>query len=633
MRIKSGKKNIGKRGRRAIACVLTLCLVTGAAAFAAPVYAASDYSYTSPFNGTSYTHNSKYAGNLIVNGIDTSYWQSEKSDYTSAKAAGVDFAIMRVTYTSYSKNFTLDIDSKFATSFSKARKAGIMTGVYVFSQAKSASEAVKEANFAINRLKTLGIGPEDLNLPVYMDYEFAGPKSGSNKGRLYGLSKSTATEAARAFCTTIRNAGYRPGIYASTSFYNSYIDTSKIENDVDLWCAQYNYRCTYGKKYSTWQYSSTAKINGILSTITGKVGACDVDFMYVDKTPSAGSFDIYGPTEYNYTGKLIKPKFEIYDGDKLLVEGRDYNIGGIRNIETSTGKAYAYIHGLGNYMGYALVPITIGKGYAAHVGLDKCVDSNGELIFGNRIVERVVPIEPEVTDETEESTGAEEDAETPAEEPEEEPAEEIIYEPMYDMDIGMNTYGGYVRNVPSGLTLAEFREALDFYGDAHDSDAYRFEVANSKGSEITDRTVVKTGMILRIYKGSTLLGTADIAVDGNTLNVPATNNLERYKAPTKPIIIKKTSVKRLVRSKKAFSVRVKELKASQADGYQVRYSLKKNMSKAKIKTISTSSSKVSKKITKLKSKRRYYVQVRAYKKINGKTYYSNWSSKKSIKTK
>lgn len=39
------------------------------------------------------------------------------------------------------------------------------------------------------------------------------------------------------------------------------------------------------------------------------------------------------------------------------------------------------------------------------------------------------------------------------------------------------------------------------------------------------------------------------------------------------------------------------------------------------------------KIKKLTKKKRYYVQIRTYRKAYGSTYYSGWSGKKSIKTK
>ena len=66
-------------------------------------------------------------------------------------------------------------------------------------------------------------------------------------------------------------------------------------------------------------------------------------------------------------------------------------------------------------------------------------------------------------------------------------------------------------------------------------------------------------------------------------------------------------------------------------GYQIRYSTKSNMSGAKYVTAKKTSK--SKKIKKLSRKKTYYVQVRTYMKKNGVTYYSSWSSRKSVKTK
>ena len=40
-----------------------------------------------------------------------------------------------------------------------------------------------------------------------------------------------------------------------------------------------------------------------------------------------------------------------------------------------------------------------------------------------------------------------------------------------------------------------------------------------------------------------------------------------------------------------------------------------------------------KKITKLKAKKKYYVQVRTYKTVSGKNYYSSWSKVNAVKTK
>ena len=91
-----------------------------------------------------------------------------------------------------------------------------------------------------------------------------------------------------------------------------------------------------------------------------------------------------------------------------------------------------------------------------------------------------------------------------------------------------------------------------------------------------------------------------------------------------------TSITKLTKGKKAFVVKWK--KKSGVSGYQIQYAIKSNFKGAKTKTVKKAST-VSAKIKKLKSKKKYYVRVRAYKTIKGKKYYSAWSKKKSVKTR
>ena len=69
-----------------------------------------------------------------------------------------------------------------------------------------------------------------------------------------------------------------------------------------------------------------------------------------------------------------------------------------------------------------------------------------------------------------------------------------------------------------------------------------------------------------------------------------------------------------------------------ADGYQIQYSTNKNFKKAKSKKVKYFTS-TTKTIKKLKSKKKYFVHVRAYKKIEGKVRYSDWSKTKVVKVK
>lgn len=97
------------------------------------------------------------------------------------------------------------------------------------------------------------------------------------------------------------------------------------------------------------------------------------------------------------------------------------------------------------------------------------------------------------------------------------------------------------------------------------------------------------------------------------------------------IIPKGTSISKISSSKKGFTAKWKK-QSTQTTGYQIRYSTSSKMSNAK--TASISKNTITKKsFNKLKSKKKYYVQIRTYKTVNGSKYYSNWSAKKSVKTK
>ena len=75
------------------------------------------------------------------------------------------------------------------------------------------------------------------------------------------------------------------------------------------------------------------------------------------------------------------------------------------------------------------------------------------------------------------------------------------------------------------------------------------------------------------------------------------------------------------------SIAVKWVKKAGATRYQLRYSAKKSMSSAKTLNIPAKSSK--KKISGLRSGKKYWVQVRVVKRIGGQEYYSSWSKRKA----
>ncbi len=70
-------------------------------------------------------------------------------------------------------------------------------------------------------------------------------------------------------------------------------------------------------------------------------------------------------------------------------------------------------------------------------------------------------------------------------------------------------------------------------------------------------------------------------------------------------------------------------KSSSVSGYQIQISKKSNFKKLVV----NKKQKSYKYTKKLSRKTKYYIRVRSYKKVGSKYYYSNWSSKRSFKTK
>ena len=93
----------------------------------------------------------------------------------------------------------------------------------------------------------------------------------------------------------------------------------------------------------------------------------------------------------------------------------------------------------------------------------------------------------------------------------------------------------------------------------------------------------------------------------------------------------KTTVSKLTAGKKSIKVNITK-KSTQVTGYEVQYSTAKTFKSAKTKTISSYKT-TSTTLSKLSAKKTYYVRVRTYKTVNGKKYYSGWSTYKYTKTK
>ncbi len=182
-------------------------------------------------------------------GIDVSRWQGN-IDWKAVADAGIDFAIIRCGYRGSSTGVLVE-DSYFRQNIKGATENGIKVGVYFFTQAITEAEAVEEASYALSLVEGYR-----LNFPVFIDTEWG------SGGRANDLDKATRTAIIKAFCQTVRNSGYKPGVYASRNWYYNYLDDSQLST-YNIWVAQYNTSCNYKGRYDMWQYTSTGKVPGI----------------------------------------------------------------------------------------------------------------------------------------------------------------------------------------------------------------------------------------------------------------------------------------------------------------------------------------------------------------------------------
>ena len=142
---------------------------------------------------------------------------------------------------------------------------------------------------------------------------------------------------------------------------------------------------------------------------------------------------------------------------------------------------------------------------------------------------------------------------------------------------------------------------------------------------IESRRVLKEGTDYTVsWSNNKNIGVATVKITG-------INNYTGSRTGTFKIVPKGTSISKVKAAKKGFTVKWKK-QAVQTTGYQIQYSLKSKFKGAQTVTIGKTKT-VSKKIKKLKAKKTYYVRIRTYKKVGGKTYYSDWSTVKKVKTK
>lgn len=312
----------------------------------------------SPFTRETYTHEAHVSEKMVRNGIDVSKYQKE-INWSSAKAAGVEFAFIRVGYRGYGAAGNIAGDEYAVQNIKNAYSAGVKVGVYFFSQAITEAEAAEEARYCYNFLKNNGLSGY-ITMPVIIDYEYS-PNSSSGRLANAHLSKAQHQAICDKFVTDMRSYGYQSGIYANFSMLTNDMQptASAIYESTDYWIARYNNATHYPNRYRFWQYSSKG-------TVAGISGYVDCNFWYDEKkniNDPTCHINIENETDFideaDDFGKLIS----IYDSARKseLKEGKDYNIKVISETRNEKVVYHIGIVGIGSYEGSITKTITTSQ--------------------------------------------------------------------------------------------------------------------------------------------------------------------------------------------------------------------------------------------------------------------------------
>ncbi|MDR0964753.1 MAG: glycoside hydrolase family 25 protein [Clostridium sp.] len=198
---------------------------------------------------------------LSRKGIDVSSHQGT-IDWPKVKAAGIEFAIIRVGYRGYGSEGRMMADEQFTNNIEGAIAAGVDVGVYYFSQAITTQEALDEANYVLEK-----IAPYNLTYPVVMDVE----RVSDAGGRMNKISSQDRTLIAQTFLDRIAERGYDVMLYHNTEMGALMLEIDKLE-EYDKWYAYYGSDLYYPYEYKIWQYTNQGRVDGITGDVDLNIG-------------------------------------------------------------------------------------------------------------------------------------------------------------------------------------------------------------------------------------------------------------------------------------------------------------------------------------------------------------------------
>jgi GH25 family lysozyme M1 (1,4-beta-N-acetylmuramidase) len=207
--------------------------------------------------------------------LDISFWQ-DTLDFTKIKKAGYNNIILRAGYGT-------TIDSKFNEYATACKKNNInIVAVYWFIYATNLTDVKANANKCLEVIKAYK--PKI----VFADFEYDTITKAAKKG--VKLSAKECNSFTIKFCETVKKAGYIPGYYANTDYYNNMYSSAVKNKGYVFWLAHYKSDYSYHEppiKCDFFQYTDRGTVPGL----TGKKFDTNVCFSekYLSKTSTTST--------------------------------------------------------------------------------------------------------------------------------------------------------------------------------------------------------------------------------------------------------------------------------------------------------------------------------------------------------
>ena len=277
-------------------------------------------------------------------GVDVAVYQSKSVNYP-----GAEFALVKVTEgTSY-------INPSASVQIKSAKSRGLLTGGYFYANhCASVSRAREEAKFAVAKAKAFGVP-----LGSYLADDF---EQGDGND-VYKNGASANTDAVLAAMQVIKDAGYKPLVYAGAAIMRNRLDTSRIIKTFGtcLWVASYKVsgRQDYADfnyfpsmdGVAIWQFTDNWKgynVDGNISLIDLKVSGQKAN-KSKSKSSKKGTLSMHPVVKWNIGAVAVvanpkgayiytSSKLDKRESSKLKPYGSVWQVFGFENGAVKVGK-------------------------------------------------------------------------------------------------------------------------------------------------------------------------------------------------------------------------------------------------------------------------------------------------------